>query len=97
MNRAQTEGTSLNIRSNETAMKNVVRYRATASLCRQHAAYNPNDSWKLLAQAEHWEHLATVEMSSRFEECNAAAPTGASEAGATASPHDIGWKTTAAA
>jgi hypothetical protein len=55
----------------EVAMKNVVRYRAMGSLCRQHAAYNPNESWKLLAQAEHWEHLAELEASSHFEECNA--------------------------
>jgi hypothetical protein len=52
-------------------MKNVIRYRAMGSLCRQHAAYNPNESWKLLAQAEHWEHLAELEASSHFEECNA--------------------------
>jgi hypothetical protein len=52
-------------------MKNVTRYRALGSLCRQHAAYNPNQSWKLLAQAEHWEYLAEREASSHFEECNA--------------------------
>ena len=51
-------------------MKNVLRYRALGSLCRQHAAYNPDESWKLLAQAEHWEHLAQVEMSAHFNECN---------------------------
>jgi hypothetical protein len=55
----------------EVAMKNVLRYRALGSLCRQHAAYNPDESWKLLAQAEYWEHLAQVEMSSHFEDCNA--------------------------
>jgi hypothetical protein len=54
-------------------MKDIVRYRALGSLCRQHAAYNPNESWKLLAQAEHWEHLAQVEMAFHFEECNGAA------------------------
>jgi hypothetical protein len=52
-------------------MNNVIRYRAMASLYRQQAAYNPNESWKLLAQAEHWEHLAGLEASSHFEECNA--------------------------
>jgi hypothetical protein len=51
-------------------MKNVQHYRAMGSLCRQHAAYNPDQSWELLAKAEHWEHLAEVEMSSHFEECN---------------------------
>jgi hypothetical protein len=35
------------------------------SLCRQQAAYNPAQSWKLLAEAEYWEHMATVEMSCR--------------------------------
>jgi hypothetical protein len=59
------------IRSREVAMKNVLRYRALGSLCRQHAAYNPDESWKLLAQAEHWEHLAQVEMSAHFNDCNA--------------------------
>jgi hypothetical protein len=54
----------------EVAMKNVIRYRAMGSLCRQHAAYNPNESWKLLAQAEHWEHLAELEASSHSEERN---------------------------
>ena len=52
-------------------MKNVIRYRAMGSLCRQHAAYNPNESWKLLAQAEHWEHLAELEASLHSEERNA--------------------------
>lgn len=42
-------------------MKDVARYRALGSLCRQQAAYNPDKSWKLLAQAEHWEHLAQME------------------------------------
>ena len=58
------------IRLREVAMKNVLRYRALGSLCRQHAAYNPDESWKLLAQAEHWEHLAQVEMAAHFNDCN---------------------------
>ena len=57
-------------KTTEGAMKNVSHYRALGSLCRQQAAYNPANSWKLLAQAEHWEHLAQLEMSSHFEECN---------------------------
>ena len=52
-------------------MKEILRYRAMGSLCRQQAAYNPGERWSLLAQAMHWEHLAEVEMSSHFEECNA--------------------------
>ena len=55
----------------EVAMKNVRRFRAMGSLCRQQAAYNPSQSWKLLAEAEYWEHLALDETSSHFEECNA--------------------------
>ena len=51
-------------------MKNVSRYRALGSLCRQQAAYNPRLSWDLLARAEHYEYLADREMSSYFEECN---------------------------
>jgi hypothetical protein len=58
----------------EAAMKTGSRYRALGSLCRQQAAYNPANSWKLLARAEHWEHLAQLEMSFHFEECNNEAP-----------------------
>jgi len=32
------------------------RLRAMASLCRQTAAHHPDRSWKLLAEAECWEH-----------------------------------------
>jgi hypothetical protein len=39
-------------------MKNASQYRALALLCRQQAAYNPLQNWELLAQAEHYEHLA---------------------------------------
>jgi hypothetical protein len=53
-------------------MKNIRRLRAMGSLCRQQAAYNPAQSWKLLAEAEYWEHLAQAEMSSHFKECNSA-------------------------
>jgi hypothetical protein len=46
--------------------------RAMASLCRQQAAYNNSmNKWKLLAEAEYWEHLAYLELSSHFQECNA--------------------------
>jgi hypothetical protein len=55
-------------------MKNVSYYRAMSSLCRQTAVFNPLESWKLLAAAERWEHLAGAELSSHFEECNAANP-----------------------
>jgi hypothetical protein len=51
-------------------MYKVRRLRAMGSLCRQQAAYNPAQSWKLLAEAEYWEHMAAVETASHFEECN---------------------------
>ena len=51
-------------------MKNASQYRALASLCRQHAAYEPDLSWQLLAQAERWEHLAAEAISNHFNECN---------------------------
>jgi hypothetical protein len=79
------------MKSREMSMKEASRLRALASLCRQHAAYNPAESWKLLAQAERWEHLAMQEMASHFRACNA---TGSNDpAGVNAAP----WKATAAA
>jgi len=51
-------------------MNKVRRLRAMGSLCRQQAAYNPDQSWKLLAEAAYWEHLAEVEVFYHFEECN---------------------------
>jgi len=35
-------------------MNKVRRLRAMGSLCRQQAAYNPDQSWKLLAEAAYW-------------------------------------------
>jgi hypothetical protein len=55
----------------EVAMKNASHYRALASLCRQQAAYRPDQNWQLLGQAEHWEHLAEAEVAEHFKECNA--------------------------
>ena len=54
----------------EVAMQNIRRYRAMGSLFRQQAAYHPDQSWKFLAKALHWEHLAELEMSSHFEAYN---------------------------
>jgi len=45
------------------------------SLCRQQAAYNSMNKWKLLADAECWEHLAELELSSHFQECNVGSST----------------------
>ena len=43
-------------------MKDLVRYRAMESLCRQSAVFHPLDSWRLLAQAEMWHHKAQQEI-----------------------------------
>ncbi|MEW6151984.1 MAG: hypothetical protein ACOY3N_05415 [Bradyrhizobium sp.] len=51
-------------------MENVRRYRALASLCRQEAAYRPLQNWELLGQAEHFEHLADIELKAYFDACN---------------------------
>ena len=39
-------------------MENAQQCRAIALLCRQQASIHPEQSWKWLAQAERWEHLA---------------------------------------
>ncbi|WP_025034592.1 hypothetical protein [Bradyrhizobium sp. DOA9] len=70
-------------------MENVRRYRALASLCRQQAAYRPLQTWELLGQAEHFEHLAEIELKAHFHACNGhrdkdAAATAAWEAPAAA-------------
>lgn len=51
-------------------MENVRRYRALASLCRQQSAYRPLQAWELLGQAEHFEHLAEIELKAHFDACN---------------------------
>jgi len=84
-------------RAEEVAMKNVGRYRAMGSLCRQQAAYHPDQSWKLLAQAMHWEHLAEVEMASHFEESNTDRSSDLAKSGITPNPNDTPWTTIAAA
>jgi hypothetical protein len=53
-------------------METVRRLRAMASLCRQSAAYHPDRSWKLLAEAESWEHLAAAALSKHLKDCTAA-------------------------
>jgi hypothetical protein len=57
-------------------MKDLARYRAMESLCRQSAVFHPMDSWRLLAQAEMWHHKALDEMTSG-PELNATPPIGA--------------------
>ncbi|GLR88177.1 hypothetical protein [Bradyrhizobium iriomotense] len=52
-------------------METVRRLRAMASLCRQSAAYSPDRSWKLLAEAEYWEHMASNALLEHFKDCTA--------------------------
>jgi hypothetical protein len=59
-------------------MKDLVRYRAMESLCRQSAVFRPLESWRLLAEAEMWHHKAQEEIASRFLECNGSLQTGTS-------------------
>ncbi len=46
-------------------MKDLARYRVMESLCRQGAVFRPHESWKLLAQAEMWQHKAEDELAGR--------------------------------
>jgi hypothetical protein len=52
-------------------METVRRLRAMASLCRQNAAYHADRKWKLLAEAEYWEHVASEVLREHFAECTA--------------------------
>lgn len=54
-------------------METIRRLRAMASLCRQTAAYHPDRSWRLLSEAEYWEHLADGVLLELFAECTAGA------------------------
>jgi len=78
-------------------MQKVRRLRAMGLLCRQQAAYNPAQSWKLLAEAEYWEHLAHAEASSHFEECNTTSSSNLVTSGETSGTNDARWETTSAA
>ena len=78
-------------------MEKVLRYRAMGSLCRQSAVLNPLNSWKLLAEAEYWEHMAAVETSSHFEECNTNRSRDLAKSLTTSDANDTRWKTIVAA
>lgn len=58
-------------------MKDLVRYRAMESLCRQRAVFRPLESWRLLAEAEMWHHKAEDEMAARSMEREAPPTAGA--------------------
>lgn len=59
----------------EEWMDTVRRLRAMALLCRQTAAHHPDRSWKLLAEAEYWEHLADGILPARSEQCGTGCAT----------------------
>lgn len=50
-------------------METVSRLRAMASLCRHSAGIRHDRSWKLLAEAEYWEHLANAALLEHFQDC----------------------------
>jgi len=77
-------------------METVRRLRAMASLCRQTAAYHPDRSWKLLAEAEYWEHLANKELIEYFRECTASSSS-PRQPQATANANDARWSAVAVA
>jgi hypothetical protein len=54
----------------EIVLQNVRRYRATASLYRQTAAFRPLQRWSLLEQAEEWEQRAVAELEGYFQLCD---------------------------
>lgn len=56
-------------------MKDLVRYRAMESLCRQSAVFHPLDSWRLLAEAEMWHHKAEEALAEEALERDEAPPT----------------------
>jgi hypothetical protein len=76
-------------------METVRRLRARASLCRQSAAYHPDRSWKLLAQAEHLEHLANSALLEHFRECTDGSGE-QTQLQSTAKSHVPQWNTVAA-
>ena len=57
-------------------MKDLARYRAMESLCRQSAVFHPLESWRLLAQAEMWHHKAEDEIAAHLVEGIVVAPVG---------------------
>jgi hypothetical protein len=55
-------------------MDKVLEYRNQEMRCRQRAAYDPQQSWKWLAEAEMWEQRAHECRASLHDESNAASP-----------------------
>jgi hypothetical protein len=65
----------------ERGLKSAEAYRATALLCRQQAACDPDSSWRLLGEAERWEYLAEQILASRQKNRTAEGATSAVETG----------------
>jgi hypothetical protein len=55
------------------------------------------NKWKLLAEAEYWDHLADLELSSYFQQCNAAGSDEMERSQAITSTNEAGQKTISAA
>lgn len=51
-------------------MENVRRYRAMASMCRQHAALDPENCVIWITRADRWEALADAEIEQHYRACN---------------------------
>ncbi|WP_371825179.1 hypothetical protein [Bradyrhizobium sp. CCBAU 53340] len=83
-------------REGRFAVEKVRRLRAMSSLCRQQAAYNSMNKWKLLAEAEYWDHLAELELSSYFQQCNAVTSNEIERTQGTTNANDTGRKTISA-
>ena len=77
----------------EGVRKSAEAYRATAMLCRQQAACDPDNSWRLLGEAERWEYLAEQILASRQTNRTA---EGSEYAVETAAPGVAPMKTSAA-
>ncbi|MFK4497181.1 hypothetical protein ABIF86_001472 [Bradyrhizobium japonicum] len=75
------------------AVERVQRLRAMGSLCRQQAAYNSMNKWKLLAEAEYWDHLADLELSAHSQQCNAISSDEKERPQAIQTTNDAGPKT----
>jgi hypothetical protein len=78
-------------------MQKVRRLRAMSSLCRQQAAYNPAQSPELIAEAEHWEHLAEAELAAHFHECNLYRSSDIAQEREAPNSNDTGYETNNAA
>lgn len=78
-------------------MESILRLRARGSLCRQHAAYRPDQAWNLLAEAEFWEYLADRALALHFKECNTAGSSDLAKSGVSSDANETRWETVAAA